>query len=503
MARRLRVLLDLSMARRGYCGIAQDVRLLYKTLASCRELEVTGLVYPPQKLAPRHRFRSPRAPRHARVANQSAFLWQLASTGLDWRTARPWRHFEHFLTFAETFLARRATCDLLHIDSFGDAIWRMLFSRTLPASDMPLVTGGRFALANFSDGMVFARALTHRRPVKLDTRGYDFLIVQGPRPIRASRGTRQIVRYHDMIPLLVPDAMGNPWVIRWHHEAIRESARSFFVCNSEPTRDDLTSVYPEIAERSATIPYMLSDAYRPERNLARLRSILRSRRSTAAGEAPRRRPARNPRYLMCVSTLEPRKNFVGLIQAFHRAKSLPCVRRRTGALKLVIVGNPGWDYEPILAAMRPGIRNGEIIHLQGVEAAEMRLLYSHAEALVFPSFAEGFGFPPLEAMQCGTPAIVSDIAAHRWVMDDAVLYCNPYDVASISRAIERLVAGEESSQLRAALVARSRALLERYSLDNCGTAWLELFERLSGAPSTASVARVQAATGLSADARAA
>ena len=56
---------------------------------------------------------------------------------------------------------------------------------------------------------------------------------------------------------------------------------------------------------------------------------------------------------------------------------------------------------------------------------EMRVLYTHAEALVFPSNYEGFGFPPLEAMQCGTPVIASDIAAHRWVLGDACAVLQP------------------------------------------------------------------------------
>jgi glycosyltransferase involved in cell wall biosynthesis len=483
---KLRVLLDLSMACRGYCGIAQDVRLLYKTLSTCQDVEVTGLIYPPQKLAARHRFRSRRASRADRLANQAEFLWALGTNGLDWRQLRPWRDIEHLRILAATFLARRPRFEPLEAEAMQHAIWRTMFAQTLSAADMPLVSGGRFVLANLSDGMVFARGLTRRRPVRLNTRGYDFLIVQGPRTFRTSRHTRQIVRYHDMIPLVAPDTMGNPWVIGWHHQAICQSRDSFFVCNSEPTRDELTAIYPDLEGRSATIPYALSDVYRPQRNPQMACAVIGARRSALSDDDAPRSPVRVGRYIMCVSRLEPRKNFDGLMRAFKIAKSQADVRDRLGDLKLLIVGSGGWKYQPILNMMRGLVRRGELVHLEDVTAEELRVLYTHAEAFVFPSHAEGFGFPPLEAMQCGTPAIVSDIPAHRWVLGDAALYCNPHDATSIAAAIRRLAASSESSALRVELMARAQKRLELYALGRCRDLWVELLHRLKHERSTAS-----------------
>jgi glycosyltransferase involved in cell wall biosynthesis len=185
-----------------------------------------------------------------------------------------------------------------------------------------------------------------------------------------------------------------------------------------------------------------------------------------------------PRYLLSVSTLEPRKNFVGLIQAFIEAKARAAVARGVPKLKLIVVGGPGWRSEPILAAMRPFVESGDLIHLEQLTAEELRVLYTHAEAFVFPSHAEGFGFPPLEAMQCDVPVIASDVAEHRWVMGDAALYCNSYDPSSIADAIERLVAAETSLALRAELVARGRECVKRYSLARCSREWVDLLYRV-------------------------
>jgi glycosyltransferase involved in cell wall biosynthesis len=485
---KLRVLLDLSMAGRGFCGIAQDVRLLYKTLASCPQVEVTGLVYQPRKIASLHKFRPAHAPRGDRIENQARLLWALGGSGPVWPKFRPLRILSKAAHLAALIGARRARVDRLEVDIFWHVIWRLLFSQTLSPDDIPIVRSGNFLLSNLSDGMVFARTLSNRRPMQIDTHGFDFLIVQGPRPFRVSPGTRQIVRYHDMIPLQQPDTMANPWVIKGHHRAILQSLDSFFVCNSDPTRERLSDVYPRLREQSATIPYVLSDVYRPDPNPGQIASIVDVRRSKATGAHPRKPLTEVPRYLMAVSTLEPRKNFGGLIQAYNAARFRPRVKQELPNLKLLIVGSPGWKYEPILAAMRELVERGDLIHLEHVTADELRVLYSHAEALVYPSHAEGFGFPPLEAMQCDVPAIVSDVPEHRWVMGDAALYCSSYDTAQMADAIERLVASGESAELRAQLVARGRQRVKLYSQERCSSQWLELLHRLKQRPAAGGIA---------------
>jgi glycosyltransferase involved in cell wall biosynthesis len=471
------------MASRGYCGIAQDVRLLYKTLALCPDVEVTGLVYRPQKFARGHRFEEPEAPRSDRVANQAEFLWKLAEPGMNWPAFRPAKMLKQLQVVGSTLAARGASLDELDTARFWPTLWRLLFSQTLSPDDIPLIEHGKFLLSDLSDGKVFARTFTRRAPIQLDTTGFDFLIVQGPRAFRTSKGTQQIVRYHDMIPVLEPDTMGNPLVIHWHNRAIRENREAYFVCNSEPTREDLVRIHPVLTDRSTTIPYMLSDVYSAEPNRTLLHSIMQTRRSPASGPGPSRPLPSDMRYIMTVSTLEPRKNFLGLIQAFNLLKAN---RSQGPQPKLVIVGSPGWRYEPILAAMKPLVECGDVIHLERVKSEELRVLYTHADAFVFPSTAEGFGFPPLEAMSCDVPVIASDLPAHRWVLGDAAIYCNPIDPASIAAAIQRLLGAEEGPALRKQLIARGRTRVELFTLERCGAQWQDLLARLQSSSHPAS-----------------
>ena len=118
-------------------------------------------------------------------------------------------------------------------------------------------------------------------------------------------------------------------------------------------------------------------------------------------------------YLLAVGVLQPRKNFALLLEAFAIAKRRARLRHR-----LVITGKAGWDYEKLgVLAARLGIIDS--VQFTGYVADEdLPSLYSGAEALAFPSLYEGFGLPPLEAMACGTPALVSDAPAMPEVAGD-------------------------------------------------------------------------------------
>jgi glycosyltransferase involved in cell wall biosynthesis len=288
-----------------------------------------------------------------------------------------------------------------------------------------------------------------------------------------------IVRYHDLFPVVRPDLMRSPWHIRWHHRAIRQHSRqTVFVCNSEPTRRDLTTTYPELAAQCTTIPNMLADSMYRETRAEAVARIIGRRRSSAAGRPKSETDGFCPRYLMAVSTLEPRKNFGGLVAAFNLLKEGAASHGPWEDLKLLIVGSAAKRHPSVLSALRDPVERGDVVHLENVPVEEMRVLYSHAAAFACVSNYEGFGFPPLEAMQCGTPVIASDIGAHRWVLGDAALYCNPYDVASIAAAIERLLASRDAATLRTQLISRGHQRVERYRGDRCAQQWVDLLESL-------------------------
>ena len=190
---------------------------------------MTGLFYRRGGCGPRTVF-CPPAPRGATGwPTRPAFSGSWPTRPRQWLPVDWLRRLKHFRPgCASTSWGPRVELDRLDMEMFWDVVWRLFFSPTLSAAeDLPLVANGKFLLANFSDGMFQVANLVEAPAASSSTRAsYDFLIVQDPRPLRDRSGTRQIVRYHDLIPLVRPDTMRNTWYIKWHHRAIRQQTES-------------------------------------------------------------------------------------------------------------------------------------------------------------------------------------------------------------------------------------------------------------------------------------
>src|SRR5690606_10449398 len=166
----------------------------------------------------------------------------------------------------------------------------------------------------------------------------------------------------------------------------------------------------------------------------------------------------------CVGTLQPRKDVARLVRGFARW------RRESGRadVGLVLAGQQGWLFDP---RWTEGV---EGVHLTGyVDDADVAALYSGALALVFPSLHEGFGFPVLEAMRCGTPVITSATSSLPEVAGPAALLVNPRDVGAIAVGIEQIMS---DSALRDNLIARGFAQAGRFTWRRAAEQALEAME---------------------------
>lgn len=144
-------------------------------------------------------------------------------------------------------------------------------------------------------------------------------------------------------------------------------------------------------------------------------------------------------YLLFVGSEHPRKNLVTLLRAFARLRTDPRWQR----LRLVKAGVAGSGEAPFreqtLAALRELGLTDQVTFTEEVPDADLPAYYSGAECLVLPSRAEGFGFPPLEAMACGCPVVVSTAGALPEIVGDAGLQVPPDDVEGLHRALRTLL----------------------------------------------------------------
>lgn len=144
----------------------------------------------------------------------------------------------------------------------------------------------------------------------------------------------------------------------------------------------------------------------------------------------------NVPYVLSVCNLQPRKNLVRLIRSFILMK-----KKYGGFERLVIVGKKAWMFNDILKTALEG--NADILFTDYVCNKDLIRLYNAADCFVYPSFFEGFGIPPLEAMACGTPVVVSNATSLPEVVGDAGLYFDPYNEEEMTEAIHRMLIDTE------------------------------------------------------------
>ncbi|WP_053225809.1 glycosyltransferase family 4 protein [Solirubrobacter soli] len=188
------------------------------------------------------------------------------------------------------------------------------------------------------------------------------------------------------------------------------------------------------AARAATRVLVPSQHTR-ERVLANVRGLDPERLVvTPYGIDPRFSPGPGPDrapYLLAVGTLQPRKNLEAALRAFERLD---------GGHRLVVVGARGWRDEELLARVHGSPAAARIDLLGRVDDDELLALYRGAACLLYPSRAEGFGFPPLEAMACGTPVVCTAAGSLPEVTGDAALVVEPDDDSGMAAAVERILA---------------------------------------------------------------
>lgn len=147
------------------------------------------------------------------------------------------------------------------------------------------------------------------------------------------------------------------------------------------------------------------------------------------------------RYVLAVGSRSPNKNFEGVLKALQLLPNDDLLLVATGGQASAIFGHI------------EALADKRVIPAGYVSDAELRALYEGAMCFVFPSYYEGFGLPPLEAMCCGCPVVVSRRASMPEVCGDAALYCEPDDPATLAAALKRLF---DSEALRADMAAAGR-----------------------------------------------
>lgn len=494
----LSVWMEMRPALDGFYGIPQETRLLFSALAGLPDLELAGFLQMSKRVLRGGSYGKRRS--KAGIHRSAQVVVSLKGrTAVDWKSdVGEWlqERVHAALLRWRTWVGGVVPVGRFDGAAFTDFLWQELFGRTLPADDRQRVLAWTqywicaepwrwMHLA----GIERAQILGDSRYPRVATRGADILIAQTPFPGRVSKGTALVVHYHDAIPVLMPHTISDRafhQASHYHAMAANVANGAYFACVSEATRRDLLGLFPDAEERSETLYNMMPSHYfpgppdpeqlpgivrryahtqftgqthAPSGSKSREKTWALSRRFRSEGErAAFLSESLGPgcRFLLMVSTIEPRKNHARLLAAWE------VLHMQDPQLKLILVGHIGWDYEQALESMVPWIEEGSLFLLQNVPAESLRLLFRQALVTVCPSVGEGFDFSGIEAMRCGGVTVASGIPVHREVYGEATLYFDPYDTADLLRVLRPLLEGEDSGRRREALRERGVAHSARY-----------------------------------------
>lgn len=290
---------------------------------------------------------------------------------------------------------------------------------------------------------------------KLIGKGIDVLWVPDPRPAPISKSCRKIITFHDLSFEDFKYAFN--WKTRLWHKILRPKKEAmeadFIVAVSEFTKSQLVEEYG-IEKSKIKVTYEAAGDHLRPLDLPKGFEIIR------------RKYGLPKNYFLCLSTLEPRKNTAGIIEAY-----LAWQEDTKVDVGLVIAGK---KYPEIFSETK--LKKHPNIHLTGfIDEEDKALLYQHALAFLYPSFYEGFGLPILEAMQCGTPVITSNATAMPEVAGKAALLVNPNKPNELKSAMHEVYRDEK---LRADLIEKGFSQAEGFAWKKAAQQFLENLEKV-------------------------
>ncbi|KAA3659915.1 MAG: glycosyltransferase family 1 protein [Chloroflexi bacterium] len=268
---------------------------------------------------------------------------------------------------------------------------------------------------------------------------------------------KSIATVHDLAYHHFPEAYTKRQraYLKW---STRHNARRsrIVLADSQATKTDLYHFYNIDPTKIEVLYPGIDPALKPVKDEAAVTAVLQKHNIT-------------PPYLLYLSTLQPRKNLVRLIQA-HAAANVPH--------QLVLAGKAGWLSQPILEAVssqQSAVSSQQSVLLPGfIDDLDKSALISGATAVLYPSLYEGFGFPILEAQACGVPVLTANTSSLPEVAGDAALYVDPHDTNSITHAIQKIV---QDAPLRQNLVTAGFTNVQKFNWKKTAVNLLQILEK--------------------------
>lgn len=287
-----------------------------------------------------------------------------------------------------------------------------------------------------------------------------------------SKKCRKILTIHDLSFLVFPEFFS--WRKNFWHKMLNVKkqvlAADRIVAISENTKNDIIKFFNAPADKISVIYSGVGNEFRPWRRDLKAETALEPKNNIEALEKIKVKYGLPEKFILNIGTIEPRKNIVGLVQAFDLTMEDPNAKD----YYLVIVGAGGWKNKEIYNAISLAKHKDKIKVIGYIEKSERVYFYNLAAIFCYPSFYEGFGLPILEAMASGAPVITSAVSALPEVAGDAALYVDPNDIATISKAMLQLITDPGLSRQMA---ERGFAQAKKFSWPKTAENYIRIFNQ--------------------------
>jgi glycosyltransferase involved in cell wall biosynthesis len=285
---------------------------------------------------------------------------------------------------------------------------------------------------------------------------FDCLFMPNLNQFNVNSNAKVVLTVHDLSPVVAPEFYDVKRRL-WHQFLNYKKAfgrANMLLAVSEYTKSDLIKIFGINQGKIKVIyPGLDHKIFHPGISVDELRLV-------------RNLYGLPGQFVLFLNTIEPRKNLVNLIKAYEKLDH---------PASLVIAGRLGWKFNGVFRLINKSKKSAKIKYIGYIDEKHKPALIKLASVLVYPSFYEGFGFQPLEAMAMGTPVIASQLTSVPEVVGDAGLLVNPYSVVDLTAGLMQIFTNQK---LKDALVGRALIKSAEFTWGNTAKATLEILNRL-------------------------
>lgn len=334
--------------------------------------------------------------------------------------------------------------------------YHLLFRKNIHKAFKPYANTSarlKFSLSTFSSQLLTEQLYI---PWLVTTRYFDFVFFPCFPPGLFVAHKNLVFLCHDATMWKYPGTLSLKNKMYFKPLAKKAIRTAILVCtNSESSKTDILHFFPSLGERIVNIGAALADKY-SEFDKSMIPTVLRKLKI-------------DRRFLLSVSSLEPRKNIPFIIDSISEIL-------QKEDLLLVLAGRPAWGRNAIDEAIARTNSSRRVISAGYVNQNELKSLYSAAEMFLFPSLYEGFGFPILEAFACGCPVITSNVSSMPSVAGEAAILVDPTNGKDLKDAIQSVLV---NASMRKNLVSNGCEQLKKFSWATTCDSFIRALEKLT------------------------